>query len=66
MSSRTVVVSVLVVAACLLLAVVTLAMLSAESDPAIIEGPPAFLTGEMPASTTTEACGDPADRISRC
>ncbi len=58
MSSRAVVVSVLMLSTGLLLAVVILAMLSAASDQSMVQEPPESFTGEMPGSATGEACDE--------
>ena len=60
MSSRAPVVSILMMATCLLLAVVMLAMLSVESDQSMLQEPPEFFAREMPRSPTAEPCEEPA------
>ncbi len=63
MSPRSHVVSILMMATCLLLAVVMLAMLSVESDQAMLQEPPEFFAREMPRSPTAEPCQEPAPQI---
>jgi len=60
MSPRTLVVSILMMAACLLLAVVLLAMLNVESDQSMLQEPPEFFAREGPRSPTVEPCEEPA------
>ena len=68
MSPRTVAVSVLMLSTGLLLAVMMvamLAMLSAESEPSMVQEPPESFTGEMPGLATGEACDEttPGTRV---
>ncbi len=60
MSPRTLVVSILMMATYLLLTVVMLAMLSAESDQSMLQEPPEFFAREMPRPPTAEPCEEPA------
>ena len=62
MSPRALVVSILTLATCLLLAVVMLAMLSAESDRSVIEPPLESFTAEMPGSPSAEPCEETVPR----
>ena len=45
---------------CLLLAVVILAMLSAESEQSMVQEPPEFIAGKMPGPSTSEPCEETA------
>ena len=49
-------------ATCLLLAVVMLAVLSEESDRSVIEHPPEPVTAEMPGSPSAEPCEETTAR----
>ncbi len=58
MSPRSFGLAVLTLSICLLLAVVLLAMLSAESDQSTIQAPHEFSSGETLGPSTAESCGE--------
>lgn len=58
MSLRTVAVSVLMLSTGLLLVVVMLAMLSAESERSMVQEPPESFAGERPGFATGAACDE--------
>ena len=60
MSSRTLVVSILMMATCLLLAVEMLAMVSVGADQSLLQEQPEFFAREMPRPPTPERCEEPA------
>ena len=60
MSPRSFGLAVLTLSICLLLAVVLLAMLSAESDQSMIQAPHEFSSGETLGPSTVESCGETA------
>ncbi len=58
MSPRAFGLAVLTLSICLLLAVVMLAMWSAEPEQSMIRAPHEFSSGEMPGPSTANSCGE--------
>jgi hypothetical protein len=62
MPPRTLAVSVLMLSVCLLLAVVILATLSAQSEQPMVRKPPETVAGEPPGLSSAEPCEETAPR----